>query len=89
MTVLIGCRNTAKGEKLLQQLAEEEGTGAGSTLDLDLADLQSVSAFATRVKRFLHGRRLKLLVQTFFLTHAFESSLLLRLTESPPFLQVM
>ena len=90
MTVVVGCRNTSKGNKAIQQLAQEEsmvstavacsdradwklgvvspaGGSAGSTLDvhmmeLDLADLLSVSYFAKRVQHLLGGQQLQLLV---------------------------
>ncbi len=51
-TVVIGCRDAARGEAAAQQLRGESG-GAVSLIPLDLASLASVREFAARV-RALH-----------------------------------
>nr|ARQ20725.1 lipid body protein [Lobosphaera incisa] len=71
MTVIIGCRDTGKGEKAAQLLKQEE-TGRKLRIHvaaLDLSDLSSVTKFAHRVESLLDGRPLDLLVNNAGVMH--------------------
>lgn len=58
--VTLACRNPEKGQAALKRIREELGEAAASLEQLDLADLESVAAFAQRYNR--RYRRLDLLI---------------------------
>ena len=49
-TVILACRNKNKGETAAQQIRDEQPAGLVTLLELDVADLDSVRAFADRFR---------------------------------------
>jgi NAD(P)-dependent dehydrogenase (short-subunit alcohol dehydrogenase family) len=58
--VLLGCRNAAKGNAALERLLQEAPGASGEVIELDMASLASIRAFAAAFA--LRGVKLDLLI---------------------------